>query len=249
MGTLRTEVRNPFALLMRERARAAAWWLNSARRSSLLNLLSTRPGRSGYKPHSPISRPNVLNHIATASPTTDLCLVRGLRPPGRNPCTKCPQSHRHRTSTRASRAALPGGGHERYIMVRTFLPPSAGQTCASPAPNPTTTHLPQENRACFTCWRPDRDGLATTPSPHQQAQRPQPHCHSSTHSGPLTSSGAPRPGQQHAKPCCGPPTSPNALQGHQASGRGSRPEPLPEPEESGRFVAFEQDGRLVVPQE
>ena len=105
MGTLRTEVRNPFALLMRERARAAAWWLNSARRSSLLNLLSTRPGRSGYKPHSPISRPNVLNHIATASPTTDLCLVRGLRPPGRNPCTKCPQSHRHRTSTRASRAA------------------------------------------------------------------------------------------------------------------------------------------------
>jgi hypothetical protein len=24
----------------------------------------------------------------------------------------------------------------------------------SPSPNPTTTHLPQENRACFTCWRP-----------------------------------------------------------------------------------------------
>ncbi|MGI6303929.1 MAG: hypothetical protein ACOX52_23210 [Verrucomicrobiota bacterium] len=40
-----------------------------------------------------------------------------------------------------------------------------------------------------------------------------------THSGPLTSSGAPGPGQQHAKPCCGPPTSPDALQGHQASGK------------------------------
>ena len=32
-----------------------------------------------------------------------------------------------------------------------------------------------------------------TPLPHQQAKRPQPHRHSSTHSGPLTSSGATRP--------------------------------------------------------
>ena len=152
-------------------------------------------------------------------------------------------------------------------------PPSAGQTSASPSPNPTTTHRPQEDRACFTCCRPDRDGLATTrlrvpripwerrprtgpagsvprapcpvsrsslalpfqakhqahptpqgpTSPHQHAQRPQPHRNSSTHSGPLTSSGASRPrtaareavlrtsdlararkghAPQHAKSCC-----------------------------------------------
>ena len=51
--------------------------------------------------------PNVLNHIAT------------------NP--KCEP-----TGT----SALPGG-HDRSIMVRTFLPPSAGQTSASSSPNPT----------------------------------------------------------------------------------------------------------------
>ena len=107
---------------MRETARAAAWWLNCARGSSLLCLLATRPGRSVYKPHSPISRPNVLNHIAKPHPqrTSDLARgpqapcsstrsraaalrprvmppgASGFRPSGRNPRTKRPQPHCHR---------------------------------------------------------------------------------------------------------------------------------------------------------
>ena len=140
-------------------------------------------------------------------------------------------------------------------MVRTCLPPSAGQTSGGSgvvelrerielalllATRPGRSGYHRASRAAHYLGAPlrprtrpagsvprapcpvSRSSLALpfqakhqahpTPqgptSPHQHAQRPQPHRHSFTHSGPPTSHGAPGPVQQHAKPCCGPPTSP-----------------------------------------
>jgi len=45
-------------------------------------------------------------------------------------------------------------------------------------------------------------------SPHQQAKRPQPHRQTPPTADLWPRPGPPGPGQQHAKPCCGPPTSP-----------------------------------------
>ena len=165
---------------MRERARAAAWWLNCARGSSLLCLLATRPGRSGYKPHSPISRPNVLNHIAKPHPQRTSDLVRG---------------HQATDSSTRSRAA----------DLRPRLMPSRGIRLPAARPEPphqtssTTLPPPATNSECGRTGRPRSQDPITGSSPqpptsaHPQAQRPLAHSHCFTHSGPLTSSGASRP--------------------------------------------------------
>src|SRR5690606_37157985 len=90
---------------MRERARAAPWWLGNARGSSLLKLLATRPGRSGY-------------HRTTISQDGGA----GCTIPGGADVDVGPNSVCEPTGT----AALPGG-HDQSIMVRTFLPPTAGR--------------------------------------------------------------------------------------------------------------------------
>ena len=153
-------------------------------------------------------RPNVRWYIAIASPTSDLRPRSGPQAPDSSTRSRAADL-RPRLMSPGIRlpAARPEPQHKTFSIT---LPPNQPQRTPIQSVSRRGRRRSQGGMTDLSWFGPV--------SPHQQAKRPLSLCPSFTHSGPPASFGAPGPGPQHVKPCCGPPTSPDAPR-HQASGR------------------------------